>query len=106
MPALKSNGADQSSMLFFTLVTIIIPGENIPRDTLSSHGSELKTASLLSNAFSFGRRKEDIPQKPVSNPTAKQVLSWLKAIVRAIGPVDSSIVGLVFMTPVERLSGW
>ena len=36
-------------------------------------------------------------QKPVSSPTEKQLLSWLKATAKETGPVDSSIAGRVFM---------
>ena len=47
--------------------------------------------------LSFRVRFQSIPQKPVSNPTEKQLLSWLKATDNDIGPADSSIAGLVFM---------
>lgn len=45
-----------------------------------------------------------LPQKPVSNPTTKQLLSWLKATAKETGPGDSSIAGLVFMTGVRMAS--
>ena len=44
------------------------------------------------------RGNEGVPQKPVSRPTAKQLLSWLKITESDTGPVDSSIAGRVFMT--------
>lgn len=52
-------------------------------DTLSSHGSELKT------------------QKPVSRPTQKQLASWLKDADKEMGPAESSITGLVFIVKFE-----
>ena len=55
------------------------------RETLSSHGSELKT------------------QKPESRPTAKQVASLLNAAERETGPEESSRTGLVFM--IRRVVG-
>ena len=39
----------------------------------------------------------NLPQKPVSRPTAKQVASILNEAERVKGPVDSSIIGRVFM---------
>lgn len=44
---------------------------------------------------------DNIPQKPLSRPTEKQLESWLKAAARDTGPMDSSIAGLVFIA-VER----
>lgn len=40
---------------------------------------------------------ENIPQKPLSRPTEKQLLSWLKATARDTGPIDSLMAGLVFI---------
>ena len=37
------------------------------------------------------------PQNPVSNPTAKQVFSWLNPTDRDVGLVVLSMDGLVFM---------
>lgn len=42
-----------------------------------------------------------LPQKPVSSPTEKQLLSWLKAADKETGPADSSIAGRVFMILVK-----
>lgn len=39
----------------------------------------------------------EIPQNPLSSPTEKQLLSWLKEAESETGPADSSIAGLVFM---------
>jgi hypothetical protein len=44
----------------------------------------------------IGKHK-NIPQKPLSRPTEKQLLSWLKATDKETGPTDSSMAGLVFM---------
>lgn len=46
-------------------------------------------------AISMGN--QEIPQNPLSSPTEKQLLSWLKEAESETGPTDSSIVGLVFM---------
>ena len=69
----------------------------VPRETFSSHGSELKTGNALEALFTSGMIFWHIPQKPVSKPTEKQLLSWLKATDNDIGPDESSIAGLVFM---------
>ena len=74
----------------------------VPRETFSSHGSELKTANALEAFFTSCIIFQRIPQKPVSKPTEKQLLSWLKATDNDIGPADSSIAGLVFMVVEAR----
>ncbi|KAL8645550.1 MAG: hypothetical protein Q9210_006644, partial [Variospora velana] len=51
------------------------------------------------------KRKAFLPQKPVSSPTTKQLLSWLKATAKETGPGDSSIADLVFMADGQMLSG-
>jgi hypothetical protein len=56
---------------------------------------------LVKRSFgTINRQGECLPQNPVSNPTEKQLLSWLKAHDSDTGPADSSIAGLVFMTTV------
>ena len=42
-----------------------------------------------------------VPQKPVSSPTEKQLLSLLKAADREIGPADSSMTCRVFIVVTE-----
>lgn len=47
--------------------------------------------------LSLNMKPQRIPQKPVSKPTEKQLLSWLNVTDNDIGPADSSIARLVFM---------
>lgn len=76
---------------------------NAPLDTLSSHGSVLKTMSIITDMVlsihpvSIHDVGEAIPQNPVSKPTEKQVLSLLKAAESENGPTDSSITWRVFI---------
>lgn len=42
-------------------------------------------------------------QKPVSSPTAKQLASWLKEADKAIGLLDVSITGRVFIVVAGQL---
>lgn len=41
--------------------------------------------------------RRSVPQKPVSSPTEKQLLSLLKAADRETGPAESSITWRVFI---------
>lgn len=41
--------------------------------------------------------RRSVPQKPVSSPTEKQLLSLLKAVDRETGPAESSITWRVFI---------
>ena len=45
-----------------------------------------------------------IPQKPVSRPTAKQLVSLLNEADKAMGPEDSSMIGRVFILNVMNHS--
>lgn len=82
---------------------------HLPLETLSSHGSALKTIYSFIDKLSWPqgyRSVEDrvwvvffiyLPQNPVSRPTEKQVVSVLNAAESETGPVESSITCLVFM---------
>lgn len=74
----------------------------IPLEALSSHGSELKTGLNVNSrrgyyAWSGVLVALDLPQKPVSRPIAKQLVSLLNEAERATGPDESSMVGRVFI---------
>ena len=45
----------------------------------------------------MGTEFESVLQKPVSSPTEKQLASWLKEADKAMGSLERSIAGLVFM---------
>lgn len=57
--------------------------------------NERSFAGQYHEDYSMGYPK--IPQNPLSSPTEKQLLSWLKEAESETGPADSSIAGLVFM---------
>lgn len=75
---------------------------------MRSHGSELNTNKkdklLSGRELRVLDSCENVLQKPLSRPTEKQLLSWLKAIARDTGPMDSSIAGLVFIAVERRLN--
>jgi hypothetical protein len=75
-------------------------GGMIPLDTLSSHGSALKTVvsrHQLINTMMAWNAQTNLPQNPVSRPTEKQLLSLLKVAERDTGPSEISITCRVFM---------
>jgi hypothetical protein len=84
---------------------------NLPLDTLSSHGSELKTiikfpaSQFGSLAWANECNGSYLPQNPESRPTEKQLISLLKAAESDAGPVEVSITGLVFMVVAFVQSG-
>ena len=87
-------------------LTVVSPWRSVvPLEALSSHGSELKTTR---DVRTWGKGRKEcyrVPQKPVSRPTEKQVLSWLKATERATGPEVSLTAALVFMIDYYSESG-
>lgn len=95
MPALKSVEICQSSYCHEAKILNIAP-----LDTLSSHGSALKTVVRELSVriqHSFALYTTGLPQNPVSKPTEKQLFSLLKEDEIEKGPTDSSITCRVFI---------